>query len=269
VWVSGLAGRYIYARIPRSKLGVELTIEEIGARRKDLLEEIARASGLAPDLIDTTLAAGQAPVARRGLWGTLWRMVADDLARRRAARKLRRLWKRVVPTGARTTGKCCGRCCGSPVARWRWRSRHGCSTPRTTCSGTGTCCIARGDCGSDGRAHPRGGRGRSWRDVAVVRYGLVALALTCFGRSLAAQISPGPLAKPHQYLEGALQCVQCHGGGPKEQMTARCLACHKEIGWLVGRGRGSMPACATSAAPAATPIMPGATLRWSAGPVAI
>jgi len=93
VWVSGLAGRYIYARIPRSKLGVELTIEEIGARRKDLLEEIARASGLAPDLIDTTLAAGQAPVARRGLWGTLWRMVADDLARRRAARKLRRLWE--------------------------------------------------------------------------------------------------------------------------------------------------------------------------------
>jgi hypothetical protein len=92
VWASGLAGRYIYARIPRSKLGVELTIEEIGARRKELLEEIARASGLAPDLIAATLAAGQAPVARRGLWGTLWRMVADDLARRRAARRLRHLW---------------------------------------------------------------------------------------------------------------------------------------------------------------------------------
>jgi len=93
VWASGLAGRYIYARIPRSKLGVELTIEEIGARRKELLGEIARASGLAPDLIDTTLAAGQAPAARRGLRGTLWRMVADDFARRRAARRLRRLWE--------------------------------------------------------------------------------------------------------------------------------------------------------------------------------
>ena len=93
VWASGLAGRYIYARIPRSKLGVELTIEEIGARRKELLEEIARASGLTPDLIDTTLAAGQAAASRRGLWGTLWRMVADDLARRRAARRLRRLWE--------------------------------------------------------------------------------------------------------------------------------------------------------------------------------
>jgi hypothetical protein len=93
VWVSGLAGRYIYARIPRSKLGVELTIEEIVARRKDLLGEIARSSGLEPALVETTLAAGQAPVARRGLGGTLWRMVADDLARRRAARRLRRLWE--------------------------------------------------------------------------------------------------------------------------------------------------------------------------------
>ena len=93
VWVSGLAGRYIYARIPRSKLGVELTIEEIVARRKDLLGEIARSSGLEPALVETTLAAGQAPVARRGLWSTLWRMVADDVARRRAARRLRRLWE--------------------------------------------------------------------------------------------------------------------------------------------------------------------------------
>ena len=71
-----------------------------------------------------------------------------------------------------------------------------------------------------------------------MRHGLVALALTCLGGSLAAQISPGPLAKPHQYLEGALQCVQCHGGGRKEQMTVRCLECHKEIAWLVPRGRG-------------------------------
>ena len=93
VWVSGLVGRYIYARIPRTRLGVELTIEEIATRRKALLEEIARSSGLDAGLVATTLAAGQAPVARRGLWGTLWRMVADDLARRRAARKLRRLWE--------------------------------------------------------------------------------------------------------------------------------------------------------------------------------
>ena len=93
VWVSGVAGRYIYARIPRSRQGVELTMEEIAARRRELLEEISRASGLDPSLVETTLAAGQAPAARRGIVGTVWRMVADDLARRRAARKLRRLWE--------------------------------------------------------------------------------------------------------------------------------------------------------------------------------
>jgi len=93
VWVSGIAGRYIYARIPRSKVGVELTLEEIGPRRKALLQEIAAWSGLDANVIETTLATGQAAPRRRGVWGTLGRMVADDLARRRAARALRRVWK--------------------------------------------------------------------------------------------------------------------------------------------------------------------------------
>jgi hypothetical protein len=93
VWFSGIAGRYIYARIPRSKAGVELTIEEIAARRQALLAQIAAGSGLDANLIETTLAAGQAPAGRRGIFGTLWGMVRDDRARRRAARALRRLWK--------------------------------------------------------------------------------------------------------------------------------------------------------------------------------
>ncbi len=71
-----------------------------------------------------------------------------------------------------------------------------------------------------------------------MKCGLVALTLTCLAGPLAAQISPGPLAQPHQQLEGALRCVACHGGGRKEQMTSRCLACHKEIAWLVQQDRG-------------------------------
>jgi dihydropyrimidine dehydrogenase (NAD+) subunit PreT len=97
VWFSGIAGRYIYARIPRSKLGVELTLEEIVARRRDLLAEIARNSGLDANLIETTLAAGQPAPGRRAVRTTLWRMIADDLARRRAARRLRRLWEARSP----------------------------------------------------------------------------------------------------------------------------------------------------------------------------
>ncbi|HYL22691.1 MAG TPA: hypothetical protein VEU74_13070 [Gemmatimonadales bacterium] len=93
VWSSGVVGRYIYARIPRSKAGVELTREEIAARRQALLQEIAAGSGLSAGLIETTLAAGQASAPPRGIWGTLRRMVADDVARRRAARRLRRVWR--------------------------------------------------------------------------------------------------------------------------------------------------------------------------------
>ncbi len=73
-----------------------------------------------------------------------------------------------------------------------------------------------------------------------MKYAGCVLALSCLGVPLAAQISPGPLAAPHQQLEGALQCTSCHGGGRerKEQMNARCLECHKEITWLVDQGRG-------------------------------
>jgi dihydropyrimidine dehydrogenase (NAD+) subunit PreT len=93
VWASGVAGRYVYARIPRGKAGVELTIEEIAAQRKALLAEITRRSGLEPKLVESTLAAAQPSVAPGGIWVTLRRMVADDLARRRAARALRRMWR--------------------------------------------------------------------------------------------------------------------------------------------------------------------------------
>jgi cytochrome c7-like protein/class III cytochrome C family protein len=54
---------------------------------------------------------------------------------------------------------------------------------------------------------------------------------------LAGQISPGPLAKPHAELEGTLKCTRCHTGG-KEAMSANCLACHKDLGWLAERNRG-------------------------------
>lgn len=65
---------------------------------------------------------------------------------------------------------------------------------------------------------------------------LVLLALAG-AHGLGAQISPGPLARAHQSVEGNSNCTKCHGGG-NEGMAARCLSCHKEMGWLVARGRG-------------------------------
>jgi len=90
VWLSGIVGRYLYARIPRSQAGVELTIEEIGAQRQALLEEIAERSGLEAAAIDAVLDADSTPTTGLGLWGTCRRMISDDLRRRRAARTLRR-----------------------------------------------------------------------------------------------------------------------------------------------------------------------------------
>src|SRR5882762_6860095 len=72
VWGSGIAGRYIYARIPRGRAGVELTREEIARRRAALLVQIAQHSGL--DLATIQEILSPTPAAQRpGVWGTLKR----------------------------------------------------------------------------------------------------------------------------------------------------------------------------------------------------
>ena len=63
---------------------------------------------------------------------------------------------------------------------------------------------------------------------------MLALALPL---RLAAQISPGPLARAHASLEGASNCVSCHGVR-REPMARLCVNCHKEIKWLIDRERG-------------------------------
>lgn len=75
---------------------------------------------------------------------------------------------------------------------------------------------------------------RAGRALVIVLVGLVVLGVPSRAR---AQISPGPLARAHASLEGAGNCIQCHGL-KKEPMTQRCLACHKEVGWLAVRDRG-------------------------------
>jgi hypothetical protein len=97
VWVSGIVGRYLYARIPRGKAGIELTLEEIGTRRRQLLEQIATSTGLDLQQIERALDTGRALDKRPGIGGTLLRLVSDDLARRRAARRFRRLYEKSGP----------------------------------------------------------------------------------------------------------------------------------------------------------------------------
>jgi hypothetical protein len=74
--------------------------------------------------------------------------------------------------------------------------------------------------------------GRAGR-AAVLALALVAL----FAVPLGAQISPGPLARPHAALEGPTRCTQCHGGR-REPMSAQCGDCHRDVAWLAARNRG-------------------------------
>jgi hypothetical protein len=88
VWASGIVGRYLYVRIPRSKAGVELSREEIATERQALLARIAERTGLEPSAVEEALSVPGQP-ATAGLWSALGRMVQDDLARRRAIHRFR------------------------------------------------------------------------------------------------------------------------------------------------------------------------------------
>ena len=55
--------------------------------------------------------------------------------------------------------------------------------------------------------------------------------------SALAQISPGPLAQQHQFLDGAVHCTECHKlGGSQPQF--RCIGCHSDIGARIAANRG-------------------------------
>src|ERR1035441_424541 len=69
----------------------------------------------------------------------------------------------------------------------------------------------------------------------VVKILFLAFVLT--GWPVAAQISPGPLARSHQSLNGTGNCTTCHklsAGQP----TFKCLECHTEIATRIAAHRG-------------------------------
>lgn len=72
-------------------------------------------------------------------------------------------------------------------------------------------------------------------------FGLVAiaatLALVAAPAARAQTISPGPLSKPHERLEGIGSCMSCHEV-VRGVTDAKCLACHDEIATRIATGRG-------------------------------
>lgn len=88
VCLSGLVGRYLYVHIPRSRAGVEMTLDEVAAERRQLLHDLATATGTrVPDLEERLLPTRPEHPTLNPLV-ILGRMVRDDVRRRIAVRRM-------------------------------------------------------------------------------------------------------------------------------------------------------------------------------------
>lgn len=93
VWSSGIVGRYLYVRIPRSRSGMELTLDQIAENRRSLVTDLAATTGLDPATLERTLRA-EAPDRRAaGLLPAFGAMLSGDMSRWRLGRELRRRWR--------------------------------------------------------------------------------------------------------------------------------------------------------------------------------
>lgn len=96
---SGVVGRYLYVRIPRARNGVELSREDVAARRRELIGELADRTGLGVDVIEELLDVGSDGGEERNPLRILARLVADDLLRRRRVAALERRWSTTTRGG--------------------------------------------------------------------------------------------------------------------------------------------------------------------------
>lgn len=87
VCLSGIIGRYLYVRIPRSRSGVELGLGDVSAQQRALLFELAESTGLTVIELQEILKVESTP-ARVGVLGAFMQMARDDLARGYAVRRL-------------------------------------------------------------------------------------------------------------------------------------------------------------------------------------
>ena len=87
VVLSGIAGRYLYTRVPRSRAGVELSVEQIaGEQRRELLE-LASLLALSPEAVSELLGKPSDEGRPRSLAAIILRLVRDDWRRRRLLRQ--------------------------------------------------------------------------------------------------------------------------------------------------------------------------------------
>lgn len=90
VFLSGLVGRYLYVHIPRTRGGVEMTMDEVASERRMLVVAISSSSAMPPAQVEAALLPADAPIPTANPLRIVGGMVHDDLARRRAVRRFLR-----------------------------------------------------------------------------------------------------------------------------------------------------------------------------------
>ena len=97
VIASGVVGRYLYARIPRAKSGVELTRDEVASKRKELIERLATTTGLTPEAVERALDTAPEHTGHESALRVLQHLLTNDLLRWRRTRALRQRWAALAP----------------------------------------------------------------------------------------------------------------------------------------------------------------------------
>ena len=100
VCASGIVGRYLYVRIPRSRSGAELSLEEVAGQRRALTQQIVDATGLDLHEVQTLIAVGPAGGAPTSALRALRLMLVNDLTRWRFRREIARRWRALGARGA-------------------------------------------------------------------------------------------------------------------------------------------------------------------------
>jgi len=101
---SGVFGRYVYVRIPKSLSGQFLSLKAVEEQRDQMLQVIAERSGLSAVEVVRIHQAARRPPPRGGFAGALVRSVWYDLTEKRHARTIQRLLAgKGVPPQARAT----------------------------------------------------------------------------------------------------------------------------------------------------------------------
>ena len=92
VCASGIVGRYLYVRIPRSRNGVELSLEEVAGQRRALVQRLADVTGL--DLADVQAVLGVVPTREPPThpFRAIQLMLVNDLHRWQIRRQVARRW---------------------------------------------------------------------------------------------------------------------------------------------------------------------------------